>query len=72
MRGAAIKGVTIKNAAEILGVAVGTLRKWDKDGFLRAHRAKNGYRLYKISDLEDFAKKQGLTRHSSRHIKLIP
>lgn len=62
--------VTIKSAAEILGVSVETLRNWDKKGKLVAKRDKNGYRIYKISELESFAKKNGLKR-SGHRIKLI-
>ena len=58
--------VTIKAAAEILGVSVETLRNWDKEGKLRAKRGKNGYRLYNISELEKFAQKTGLKRPSKK------
>lgn len=39
--------LTIKAAAEMLGVSEQTLRRWDKAGKLRAKRhPMNGYRLY--------------------------
>jgi excisionase family DNA binding protein len=39
--------LTIKAAAEVLGVSEQTLRRWDKAGKLRAKRhPMNGYRLY--------------------------
>lgn len=39
--------LTIKAAAEILGVSEQTLRRWDKAGKFRAKRHPfNGYRLY--------------------------
>ena len=39
--------LTIKAAAEVLGVSEQTLRRWDKAGKLRARRhPMNGYRLY--------------------------
>ncbi len=39
--------LTIKAAAEVLGVSEQTLRRWDKAGKLRAKRhAMNGYPLY--------------------------
>lgn len=63
--------VTIKSAAEILGVSVETLRNWDKGGKLKASRDTNSYRLYKISKLERFAEKYGLRRRSSPKLKLI-
>lgn len=62
--------VTIKSAAEILGVSVETLRNWDKSGRLTAKRDKNGYRMYRIPELEKFAEKEGLKRPNKR-IRLI-
>jgi predicted site-specific integrase-resolvase len=45
--------VTIKQAAEILGVSPLTLRNWDKSGKFPARRhPMNNYRVYKLSDLE--------------------
>jgi site-specific DNA-methyltransferase (adenine-specific) len=39
--------ITIKKAAELLGVSEQTLRRWDKSGKLQARRHPiNGYRLY--------------------------
>jgi excisionase family DNA binding protein len=63
--------VTIKTAAEILGVSVETLRNWDKAGKLKARRNKNNrYRLYNISDLESFANANGLHRPKRQNFKL--
>lgn len=62
--------VTIKSAAEILGVSVETLRNWDKKGRLSAERDTNGYRIYKISKLENFAEKNNL-RRAKRKLKLL-
>jgi MerR family copper efflux transcriptional regulator len=46
--------ITIKQASKILGVSPITLRNWDKNGKLKAHRhPMNNYRVYKIEDLED-------------------
>jgi len=45
--------ITIKQAASILGVSPLTLRNWDKNGKLKAHRhPMNNYRVYKTEDLE--------------------
>jgi len=45
--------ITINQAAKILGVSPLTLRNWDKNGKLKAHRhPMNNYRVYKIEDLE--------------------
>lgn len=45
--------ITIKQASKILGVTPLTLRNWDANGKLKAHRhPMNNYRVYKIEDLE--------------------
>lgn len=47
------KYITIKDAANILGMSRITLRNWDKSGKLKAHRHPfNNYRVYKIEDIE--------------------
>lgn len=47
------KYITIKDAANILGMSKITLRNWDKSGKLKAHRHPfNNYRIYKIEDIE--------------------
>ncbi len=49
--------ITIKSAAEIIGVSIGTLRNWDKQGRLRSKRnPQNGYRLYSISQIQAYLK----------------
>jgi excisionase family DNA binding protein len=50
--------VQTAEAAEILGVAQNTLRKWAARGDIPMHRnPANGYRLFKRRDLEAFLKK---------------
>lgn len=45
--------ITIKDAAQILGVSKLTLRNWDNQGKLKAYRHPfNNYRIYKISDID--------------------
>ena len=45
-------------AAEYIGVAQNTLRKWAAQGDIPMHRNPvNGYRLFKRSDLDKFLKK---------------
>jgi len=45
--------ITIKQASKILNVSPLTLRNWDGNGKLKAHRhPMNNYRVYKIEDLE--------------------
>lgn len=50
--------VKTAEAAEILGVAQNTLRKWAERGDIPMHRnPANGYRLFKRSDLDAFLRK---------------
>lgn len=45
--------LTIKEAAEFLGVSPNTLRNWERRGKLVVYRHPiNGYRLYRQADLE--------------------
>lgn len=47
--------ITISEAAEILGVSIDTLRRWDKNGKLSPVKtSKAGYRLYYRSQIELF------------------
>ena len=47
----------IKQAADFIGVKTLTLRNWDKKGKLMAYRHPvNGYRLYRVADLDKFMK----------------
>ena len=47
--------LTIKEAAEYLGVSANTLRNWGRDNKLPMHRNPiNGYRLFKITDFDKF------------------
>lgn len=50
--------VKTAEAAEILGVAQNTLRKWAARGDIAMHRnPANGYRLFKRSDLDRFLRR---------------
>ena len=44
--------VTIKEAAQSLGVTTTTLRNWDRAGKLCPIRTLGGHRRYKISDIQ--------------------
>lgn len=47
--------LSIKEAADILGVNPATLRSWEKAGKLKTYRNPiNNYRMYKREDLEKF------------------
>jgi DNA-binding transcriptional MerR regulator len=49
--------ITIKRAADFLGVSPNTLRNWGASGKLNEHRNPiNGYRLYRVADLEKLLK----------------
>ena len=49
--------LTIKEAAEFLGISPSTLRNWEKQGKLSAHRnPMNSYRLYRKGELESLLK----------------
>jgi len=49
------KFLTIKEVAGLLGVTPLTLRNWDKKGKLVSFRNPvNGYRMYTISQIEEF------------------
>ena len=68
--------ITIKQAAKILGVSPLTLRNWDKNGKLKAHRhPMNNYRVYKIEDLETLMQEieagSGLRKTPKREFKKI-
>lgn len=53
--------LTIKQAAKILNVNTQTLRRWDKQGILKAVRVGNrkgvGDRRYRKQDIEDYVSK---------------
>ncbi len=54
-------GLTVKEAAEWLGVSPATLRLWDKKGILKpSRRSDNHYRHYRLHDLQKLAAKRGL------------
>lgn len=51
-----MKLITIKVAADLLGVTITTLRRWDKNGQLPAIRpVKGSHRLYRLEDIEALA-----------------
>lgn len=49
--------VTVREAAEILGVSPNTLRNWGRDGRVVEYRHPlNNYRLFKVVDLQRLKK----------------
>ena len=68
--------ITIKQASKILGVSPLTLRNWDKNGKLKAHRhPMNNYRVYKIEDLEkvihEIETNAGLRKSTREQVKKL-
>ncbi|MEK7133224.1 MAG: MerR family DNA-binding transcriptional regulator [Patescibacteria group bacterium] len=64
--------LTIKEAAEFLEITPLTLRNWDKSGKLAARRHPiNNYRVYTISELEDFLKHFNLKKRRQIPVILI-
>lgn len=68
--------ITIKQASKILGVSPLTLRNWDKNGKLKAHRhPMNNYRVYKIDDLEgvihEIEENAGLRKSTKSEVKKL-
>lgn len=62
---ARVNYLTIKAAAEFVGVSPITLRRWDKAGKLKSQRHPiNNYRIYAKSFLELFVKKIGVSNES--------
>lgn len=49
--------LTVRDAAEYLGISPNTMRSWGNQGKVVMHRNPiNGYRLFKVSDLDRFLK----------------
>lgn len=46
--------LTIKEAAEFLGISIDTLRRWDSKGKLKAVRSSGGHRYYSKEQLDSF------------------
>ncbi len=68
--------ITIKQASKILGVSPLTLRNWDKNGKLKAHRhPMNNYRVYSVGDLEkvihEIETNAGLRKSTKGQIKKL-
>ena len=53
------KLISISEAANLLGVSIDTLRRWDKSGQLPSIRSgSRGHRFYNLSEIEQFAQDQ--------------
>ena len=61
------KYISIKGAAEMLGVTPLTLRNWDKKGILTAYRNPvNNYRVYRIDQVELFQRRIENSKNRNR------
>ena len=62
--------VKVAEAAEILGVSLGTVRTWAADGKIPMHRnPANGYRLFRRNDLEKFLREIAQPVNKARKAK---
>lgn len=62
--------IRVHEAAEILGVALNTVRKWGAEGKIPEYRhPANGYRLYKREELEAFIRKIEDSKAHAREAK---
>ena len=65
------KYLTIRDAAEILGVTPMTLRNWEKKGKLVAYRnPMNNYRIYRLDQIELVMRKMENTKNASKGKKI--
>jgi DNA-binding transcriptional MerR regulator len=46
------KQISIREAAEILGVSLDTLRRWDKDGIIHSKRGAGNVRFFSLEEIE--------------------
>jgi len=61
------KYISIKGAANMLGVTPLTLRNWDKKGVLTAYRNPvNNYRVYRLDQIELFQRRIENSKNKSR------
>jgi len=56
-----MSSLTPKQAADLLGVTVRTLHRWEVDGKLKPFRTEGGHRRYSVSDLLDTKSDSSLT-----------
>ncbi len=55
------KIVSISEAAQILGVSLDTIRRWDKTGLLHSKRPDGKNRFFSLAELKDFKSNQPLS-----------
>lgn len=58
--------LSVKDAAEFLGVSPNTVRNWSRDGKIATHRNPvNGYRLFRRVDLEELLRRTQVSAKQS-------
>jgi DNA-binding transcriptional MerR regulator len=63
--------LSIKQAAEIIGVTPLTLRNWDRRGKLRPFRNPvNSYRYYRVDQIEAFLRAMESSREKYKKLKI--
>ena len=61
--------LTVLPAAEILGVSVDTIRRWEKKGLIRAVRGEKGERLFEMPELQRVAEQGGKSSGDYVHLR---
>ena len=63
--------LTIKNAADMLGVTPLTMRNWDKKGLLTAYRNPiNNYRVYRLDQIQVLIRKLEISKGQTQMRKI--
>lgn len=53
------KLLTISQAADMLGVSVGTLRSWADKGLIKMIRLPSGYRRFTVEEIDETRRQMG-------------
>lgn len=51
-------GVSIQQAADLLGVSISTLRRWEREGRISSERTAGGHRRYELAPIQSFLNNQ--------------
>lgn len=62
--------ISIAEASSKLEVSLDTLRRWEKKGLIKAHRAENGHRLFDIQEVKNLKAKLNGT-HASKNYSVL-
>ncbi len=63
--------LSIGKASKYLGVAIETLRRWDKKGKIRSYRSPGGHRYFFKKDLDSLFHRQKTGKKKERQIKTV-